>query len=123
MKRSAAGCPPAKAATRSWPLCAGALEQPAADDDTREFQTLVGHFVLGMTLEIGNTFQDEFDQAARVGRRSINCSANLKKSPAWPGRDLGRSLFQVEPFRKGAAPPAGHGTEMEKAAARGLPFR
>jgi hypothetical protein len=40
-----------------------ALLQPAPDEETREFQERVGLFVLGMTLEIGHTFQDEYDQA------------------------------------------------------------
>jgi len=71
------------------------LEQPAQDHDTEEFQTLVGHFVLGMTLEIGNTLQDEFDQAALDKEKCEKLLAALEKFPRLTLDDQNRSLFQV----------------------------
>lgn len=71
------------------------LERPAPDADIREFQTLVGHFVLGMTLEIGNTFQDEYDQALLNLEKIDRLLSELERSPA-AMEDLGRALFQAD---------------------------
>jgi len=71
------------------------LEQPAQDHDTEEFQTLVGHFVLGMTLEIGSTLQDEFDQAALGKELGEKLLSELEKFPRLTEEDLDRSMFQV----------------------------
>jgi len=73
-----------------------ALHQADPDEDTREFQELVGHFILGMTLEIGHTFQDEYDLALaareRVGRLLGELEAHRD-----PGAEvLGRALFRAD---------------------------
>ncbi len=72
------------------------LLQPPADRDIEEFQTLVGHFVLGMTLEIGITMQDEFDQALQVNEKTLKLLDHLEKLPRLNEEDLGRALFQVD---------------------------
>ena len=72
------------------------LLQPPADRDIEEFQTLVGHFVLGMTLEIGITMQDEFDQAQQVVEKTAKLLARLEKIPRLNEEELGRALFQVD---------------------------
>jgi hypothetical protein len=73
-----------------------ALNEPAPDPDVREFQTLVGHFVLGMTLEIGTTFQDEYDQARQRLEQLDRLLVELERSPAAGADDLGRALFQAD---------------------------
>jgi hypothetical protein len=72
------------------------LERPAPDADIREFQTLVGHFVLGMTLEIGSTFQDEYDQALLSLEKVDKLLSELERSPAAGEEDLRRSLFRAD---------------------------
>jgi hypothetical protein len=72
------------------------FRQPAPDADIREFQTLVGFFVLGMTLEIGNTLQDEYDQARQNMERLGKLLGELEKSPAASEEDLGRALFRAD---------------------------
>ncbi len=73
-----------------------ALKAPAADEDTREFQDLVGYFVLGMTLEIGLTFQDEYDQAQAGSEKVGLLLAELEKASAIGGEELGRALFRAD---------------------------
>jgi hypothetical protein len=70
-----------------------ALEETGAEGDTREFQERVGHFVLGMTLEIGQTFQDEYDQLL-ASREKLERLLALLERPA-DGLDLGRALFHA----------------------------
>jgi hypothetical protein len=73
-----------------------ALSQQGADMDNGEFQRQVGLFVLGMTLEIGHTFQYEYDQARECKERVDKLLALLEGSP--PGEDagLGRALFHAD---------------------------
>ncbi len=72
------------------------LGQPDADADTREFQRQVGHFVLGMTLEIGHTFQGEFDLVQR-GKEKIDRLIARLEGPAPPGDDsLAAALFHAD---------------------------
>ncbi len=70
-----------------------ALAETGAEGDTREFQELVGHFVLGMTLEIGLTFQDEHDQLLAAREKLDRLLSFLEGPDAAP--DLGRALFHA----------------------------
>lgn len=70
-----------------------ALAQPAADEETREFQELVGLFVLGMTLEIGHTFQDEYDRALQAREDIGRLLAALEKRPPAGEAELSRAMF------------------------------
>jgi hypothetical protein len=70
-----------------------ALEEAGADGDTREFQERVGHFVLGMTLEIGLTFQDEHDRLLAAREKLERLLSFLEGPHAGP--DLGRALFHA----------------------------
>ncbi len=72
------------------------LQPPAADRDIEEFQTLVGHFIQGMTLEIGITMQDEYDQALQVKEKSLKLLDHLEKLSRLDDESLGRALFQVD---------------------------
>jgi hypothetical protein len=92
---------PAKASPEQRLACLRLLlQQPALDRDIEEFQTLVGHFVLGMTLEIGNTFQDEFDQAVICKEKTDQLLAELEKFPLLGEQDLGRALFHADVSEK-----------------------
>lgn len=73
-----------------------ALMQPAPDEDIREFQELVGYFVLGMTLEIGLTFQDEYDQALASSEKVGILLAELENPREPADGDLGRALFRAD---------------------------
>jgi hypothetical protein len=77
-----------------------ALLEPAPDKETREFQEQVGHFVLGMTLEIGHTFQDEYDAALAARERIDRLLAELEESPPQGEADLGRLLFRADMSEK-----------------------
>ena len=70
-----------------------ALAEAGPDPDTRGFQELVGHFVLGMTLEIGLTFQDEHDQLL-AAREKLDRLLSFLEGPH-AGSDLGRALFHA----------------------------
>jgi len=61
-----------------------------------EFQKLVGHFVLGMTLEIGHTLQFEYDQAEAARQRAVRLLAELETPGSWDEQGLDRSLFRAE---------------------------
>jgi len=71
------------------------LQRPAPDREIEEFQTLVGHFVLGMTLEIGHTLQDETDRALDSLERIARLLAELEKIPAPAEGSLGGALFHA----------------------------
>jgi hypothetical protein len=77
-----------------------ALLQPAPDEETREFQERVGLFVLGMTLEIGHTFQDEYDQALASAEKVGILLEELEKSPAVDDETLARALFHADVSEK-----------------------
>ena len=77
-----------------------ALQRPAADSDTREFQVLAGNFILGMTLEIGNTFQDECDQALVAKEKVDALLAELQKAPVTGGEVPPHALFNAGISRK-----------------------
>ncbi len=72
-----------------------ALEEADADKDTREFRELVGHFVLGMTLEIGLTFQDEYDRALICLEQAGRLAAALENEPAADSQALSRAMFRA----------------------------
>jgi hypothetical protein len=72
------------------------LGQTDPGPDIREFQVLVGHFVLGMTLEIANTFQDETDQARHGLERLAVMLGELERTPAAGADDLNRALFRAD---------------------------
>ena len=72
------------------------LQPPAPDRDIEEFQTLVGHFIQGMTLEIGITMQDEYDQALQVKEKTLKLLNQLEKISRLDEENLGRALFQVD---------------------------
>ncbi len=73
-----------------------ALRQNDTDEDTREFQKLVGHFILGMTLEIGHTFQDEYDQARAAKEKLDRLLDTLEDSPLAGEEALSRALFHAD---------------------------
>jgi hypothetical protein len=73
-----------------------ALSQPAADQDTAEFQRQIGHFVLGMTLEIGQTFQEEFNQAQTYKEKIDRLLARLEGSHPLGEEKLGSALFHAD---------------------------
>lgn len=72
------------------------LQPPALDRDIEEFQNLVGHFIQGMTLEIGITMQDEYDQALQVKEKTLKLLDQLEKISRLDEENLGRTLFQVD---------------------------
>jgi hypothetical protein len=72
------------------------LRQPAPDEDIREFQERIGYFVLGMTLEIGITFQDEYEQARQNLKKIGRLLGELERSPAASEVELGRALFHAD---------------------------
>jgi hypothetical protein len=73
-----------------------ALRQQGADPDNGEFQRQIGLFVLGMTLEVGGTFQDEFDLAAACKEKVVKLLAALEKSPRPDTEALDRALFHAD---------------------------
>jgi hypothetical protein len=77
-----------------------ALLQPAPDEETREFQERVGLFVLGMTLEIGHTFQDEYDQALASAEKAGILLEELEKSPEVDDEVLARAMFHSDVSEK-----------------------
>jgi hypothetical protein len=72
-----------------------ALQPPPMDRDIEEFQMLVGHFVLGMTLEIGNTLQDEYDQALFHKEKLTRLVTEIEKSGGTGEKDLARFLSKA----------------------------
>jgi hypothetical protein len=73
----------------------GWLRQGEGDAAGEEFRALVGRFVLGMTLEIGHTFQDEFDQAQLCLERVELFARELEGEPAAAPESLSRALFRA----------------------------
>jgi hypothetical protein len=71
------------------------LQNPARDKNGEEFQTLVGNFVLGMTLEIGHTFQDECDRAQVCLERSELFLKEMERQPVPDREALSRSMFNA----------------------------
>jgi len=72
------------------------LLQPDADADTREFQRQVGHFVLGMTLEIGHTFQGEFDLLQGDKEKIDRLIARLEVPAPSGNNNLDAALFHAD---------------------------
>jgi hypothetical protein len=77
-----------------------ALHRLAPDADIREFQELVGNFVLGMTLEIGYTLQDEYDQARLEREKADKLLVELQKTPVAAGEVPAQALFSAGISRK-----------------------
>ncbi len=98
------------------------LPQPAAEAENGEFQTLVGNFVLGMTLEIGQTLQDEYDQALAVREKIRKLLAELEKLPDADEEDLGQILFQKDISEKELRRIRGLGTKWHHIPAGTPPF-
>lgn len=73
-----------------------ALQQSDPDEDTREFQNHVGHFILGMTLEIGHTFQDEYDLARTMKEKVDLLRITLEDSSLAEQESLSRALFHAD---------------------------
>ncbi len=72
-----------------------ALGLPDPGGDLGEFQKLVGHFVLGMTLEIGHTLQFEYDQAESARERAARLLAELENDGGGDEQSLDRALFRA----------------------------
>jgi hypothetical protein len=72
------------------------LQRPAMDMDIKEFQNLVGYFALGMTLEIGNTLQDEYDQAQKSLEDIGKFIEELEKSSSMSEWTVSRARFQTD---------------------------
>jgi len=99
-----------------------ALQRPAPDFDIREFQVLVGNFILGMTLEIGNTFQDEYDQALAAKEKVDALLAELQKTPAVDGEVPPQALFNSGMSRKELRRIRALGRKWRDAPADASPF-
>lgn len=75
------------------------LRRAAAEaDDARlkEFHALIGNFVLGMSLEIGLTFQEEHDKAMACSERAGRLLAVLEKDSPVDDISLSRALFHAD---------------------------
>jgi hypothetical protein len=72
------------------------LLNPEPDVAGEEFRSQVGHFILGMTLEIGQTLQDEYDLALDKKERIAKLLAELERPPAGGEEDLWRLMFQAD---------------------------
>jgi hypothetical protein len=73
-----------------------ALQQTAPDAEMREFREQVGYFVLGMTLEIGQTYQDEYDQARQSLEKIERLLVELEGSSNASEEELSRALFRAD---------------------------
>lgn len=98
------------------------LRHPTPDADIKEFQTLVGHFILGMTLEIGNTLQDEYDRAQQNLEKVGKLLSELERSPAAGEEVLGRALFQADLSERELRRIRGLERRWKDAAPAALPF-
>ncbi|HUU05397.1 MAG TPA: hypothetical protein VMZ49_05885 [Patescibacteria group bacterium] len=99
------------------------LQSPPPDRDIEEFQTLVGHFILGMTLEIGITMQDEYDQAQQVKEKTEKLLDRLEKFSRQDEEDLGRALFQVDLTEKELKRIRASDRRWKNSAAAASPFK
>jgi hypothetical protein len=86
---------PAGDAPQRLAFLRGWLQAPAGGAAGAEFRLLVGHFVLGMTLEIGHTLQDEYDQAQLRLEQADRLAAELEREPATDAEALSRALFRT----------------------------
>lgn len=86
---------PAGAARQRLEFLRDLLQRPAADAQIGEFQVLVGNFVLGMTLEIGHTFQDEYDRALTCCEQADRLASELEKRPVRDDESLSRVMFHA----------------------------
>lgn len=94
------------------------FQNPSATDNDREFQTLIEHFVLGMSLEIINTLQPECDQAADLIAQVAKLQGEIKRIPH-PDREtldlalrqscLSKKMYRIIKSidRRWEIPPAG----------------
>lgn len=70
------------------------FQNPSAADNDREFQTLIEHFVLGMSLEIINTLQYECDQAVDLIAQVAKLQGEIKRMPHPDRESLDLALRQ-----------------------------
>ena len=70
------------------------FQNPSAADNDREFQTLIEHFVLGMSLEIINTLQYECDQAVDLIAQVAKLEGEIKRMPHPDRETLDMALRQ-----------------------------
>ena len=70
------------------------FQNPSATDNDREFQTLIEHFVLGMSLEIINTLQYECDQAVDLIAQVAKLEGEIKRIPHPDRETLDMALRQ-----------------------------
>jgi hypothetical protein len=76
------------------------FQNPSATDNDREFQNLIEHFVLGMSLEIINTLQNECDQAEDLIVQVAKLEGEIKKTPHPDRETLDRALRQSNLSKK-----------------------
>jgi hypothetical protein len=70
------------------------FQNPDAADSDREFRALIEQFVLGMSLEIINTLQNECDQAVNLIARVGKLEGEIKRTPHADRDTLNRALRQ-----------------------------
>ena len=76
------------------------FQNPSATDNDREFQTLIEHFVLGMSLEIINTLQNECDQAVDLIAQVAKLEGEIKRTSHPDRETLDRALRQSSLSKK-----------------------
>ncbi len=86
---------PAGDAGRRLEFLRGLLRGSGGGANCEEFRALVGNFVLGMTLEIGRTFQDEYDQAQISSDQAGRLVAELEKALVADREELSRAMFRA----------------------------
>jgi len=76
------------------------FQNPSATDNDCEFQTLIEHFVLGMSLEIINTLQYECDQAVDLIAQVAKLQGEIKRTPHPDRETLDLALRQSSLSKK-----------------------
>jgi len=86
---------PAGDASQRLAFLRGLLQAIGDDADGDRFRAVVGNFVLGMTLEIGHTFQDEYDKTQLRLEQAGRLIAELEKNPTADEAALSRAMFHA----------------------------
>jgi hypothetical protein len=76
------------------------FQNPSVTDNDREFQILIEHFILGMSLEIINTLQYECEQAEDLIARVAKLEEEIKRTPHPDQDTLDRALRQSSLSKK-----------------------